>query len=177
MRILCLLLALLAPAAARAETYQIGPAQSQVRFTAKLLGHGVPCSFGKFTGQVTTDSAHPNQLAAEARIEVASIETGNDRRNRHLRSPDYFDADRYPEIVFRGRSAHPAASGDFDLVGELTIKQTTKSVILHVHPLSPSSWDATAQVNRKDFGITRDAFSDKGIGDTIAIALHVQGQP
>ncbi|HEX3729291.1 MAG TPA: YceI family protein [Opitutaceae bacterium] len=176
MRTLCFILTLLLPAAASAETYSIGPEQSQVRFTAKLLGHEIPCSFGQFSGKVDFDAAHPDHLAAEAKIEVASIATGNDHRNHHLRSPDYFDADKHPEIVFHSRSVKPGPNGDFDLVGDLTIKQTTKSVVLHVHPLSASAWDARAAVNRKDFGITRNAFSDRGIGDTIEIALHVEGR-
>jgi len=176
MRTLLLVLTLLLPTALSAETYSIGPESSQVKFTAKLLGHGVPCSFGRFSGKVDFDSAHPDRLAAEAKIEVASIETGNDERNHHLRSADYFDADKHPEIVFHSRAVKPGSNGDFDLVGDLTIKQTTKSVVLHVHPLPGPAWDARGEVNRKDFGISRNAFSDRGIGDTIAIALHVEGR-
>ncbi|HVW19859.1 MAG TPA: YceI family protein [Opitutaceae bacterium] len=176
MRLLYLLLALLAPAAAPAETFTVGAGESQVRFTARLLGHSVPGSFGRFSGRVTVDPAHPERFSAEAKIEVASIATGIERRDRHLRSADYFDADKYPEILFHSRSVKPAPDGSFDLVGDLTIKQTTKRVVLHVHPRSPSSWDATAQLDRKDFGIARAAFSDKGIGDTIAVALHVEGR-
>jgi polyisoprenoid-binding protein YceI len=177
-RPLTLLLAFLLPAALSAETYSVGPGPSQVRFTAKLLGHGVHGSFAQFRGTVTFDPAHPDRLAAEATIEVASIQTGNEERDRHLRSADYFDADKYPEIVFHGRIVQPGSNGDFDLVGDLTIKRTTRSVVLHVHALpGAAAWDAQAQVDRKDFGINRNAWSDRAIGDTIAIALHVEGRP
>ncbi len=161
---------------ARAETYQIDPDQSSVGFTAHLVGHAVPGTFGKFSGTVTFDAAQPEKMAAEAKIEAASISTKKEARDHHLQTPDYFDAARFPELTFRSRSAKPGPGGDFELTGDLTIKSTTKSVVLMVHPTGPRRWEGKTTVNRKDFGVTHDALSDRVIGDTVEVTLEIQAK-
>jgi polyisoprenoid-binding protein YceI len=173
-------LAALTGPALRAETYAIDSANSSVGFTTRLVGRPVPGKFSAFSGKITFDPAHPETMTAEARIEADSISTNNERRDHHLRTPDYFDAARYPELVFQGRSVQPGAGGDFDLTGDLTIKATTKSVVLHVHPTAaagdPPRWEAKTTINRKDFGVAHDAISDRVIGDTVEITLEIQGK-
>jgi polyisoprenoid-binding protein YceI len=169
------LLGLLA-ASARAETYAIDPDLSSVAFTAHLVGHAVPGTFGKFSGQVTFDPAHPGQMSAEAKIEAASISTRNGARDHHLQTPDYFDAARFPELTFRSRSVQAGAGGDFELTGDLTIKSTTKSVVVKVHPTGTRRWEGRTEINRKDFGVTHDALADRAIGDLVQVTLEIQAK-
>ena len=175
------LLSLAAALPMRADTYAIDAAHSSVSFTTRLVGRAVPGKFSLFSGKITVDPAHPEKTTAEARIDAASISTNKEARDHHLQSPDYFDAVRYPSLTFQSKSVQPGAGGDFDLTGDLTIKAVTKSVVLHVHPTSaagaPPRWEAKTQVNRKDFGVTHDAISDRAIGDTVEITLEIQGQP
>jgi polyisoprenoid-binding protein YceI len=169
------LLGLLA-VSARAETYTIDPDQSSVTFTAHLVGHAVPGTFGKFSGTVTFDPAHPERMAAEAKIEVASISTKKEARDHHLQTPDYFDAAKFAELTFHSRSAKAGPGGDLELTGDLTIKSTTKSVVLQVHPTGSRRWEGKTAVNRKDFGVTHDALSDRAIGDTVEVTLEIQAK-
>ncbi len=169
------LLSLLA-VSARAETYRIDADQSSVTFTARLAGHAVPGTFGKFSGTVTFDPAHPEKMAAEAKIDAASISTKKEARDHHLLTPDYFDAARFPELTFHSRSAQAGPDGDVELTGDLTIKSTTKSVVLKVHPTGPRRWEGKTTVNRKDFGVTHDALSDRVIGDTVEVTLEIQAK-
>jgi len=80
-------------------------------------------------------------------------------------------------MTFRSTGVTPQSTGNFDLRGDLTIKGTTKPVVVQVHPTGALQWEGTAPVNRKDFGITHDAFSDRAIGDKIDITLKISAVP
>ena len=140
--------------------------------------------FGTFAGTITTaeDAA---QSAVEAVIDVASVDTGNEQRDNHLRSADFFDAETYPEIAFRSTGVRP--DGDYWVVdGELTVHGVTRPVplLLELNGVSKdprgnmrAGFSATTEINRRDFGVTLNMPMDGGgavVSDRININLEVE---
>src|SRR5207247_1206273 len=112
------------------------------------------------------DEAHPENSQATVKIDAASIDSGEERRDAHLRSPDFFDVDRYPDILFRTRRLEPREDGDYRVVGDLTIRDVTREVVLDGEVSGPmtdafgatrAGISAEGKVNRKDFGLTWSA--------------------
>jgi polyisoprenoid-binding protein YceI len=137
--------------------------------------------FAELTGRVKRDPAEIGKSTVEATINAASVETGNARRDAHLRSSDFLDVTNYPEIQFESKSVERGTDRDtFKVVGELTIKSTTREVVLDVTEMdrsrSPngdevSYYAATTKIDRFDFGIT---YGRAIIGRDLKVVIHVQ---
>jgi polyisoprenoid-binding protein YceI len=123
-------------ALAGGSSWRIDPAHSHVEFAVRhLMISSVKGAFGDVQGTVWVDESDPTTVLVDVAIQVASIDTRQEQRDAHLRSPDFFDAAKFPTITFRSRrvQGHPL-EGDFRLTGDLTIRGITREVTLDVSP-------------------------------------------
>ena len=173
-------LGLLASAHAAVETYQIDPVHSSVGFTIRHFFTNVPGVFTKFSGAITVDRDHLENSSVTATIEVPSVDTRTEKRDNHLRSPDFFNAAKFPVMTFKSTAWKQTGDGTFDVTGDLTIKDVTKEVVLKVKLLGfgpgmqgavLSGWEASTTLNRNDFGITT---FPKMLGDDVGVTISVE---
>lgn len=179
---LALLLAAAAPVSA-AETYKIDPVHSAVAFTIRHFVSKVPGRFNHFNGTITVDRNDLTKSTAEATIQVASIDTENQKRDDHLRSADFLDAAKFPTIKFKSKSWKKTGADTYDVTGDLTIKDVTKEVVLKVTSLGfgpgmqgaqLSGWEATTKIDKKDFNVKDPAMLDAAVGDDVTITINVE---
>jgi polyisoprenoid-binding protein YceI len=174
--------------AGAAEVYDIDPAHSTVGFKVKHMGIStVPGKFAKFKGTVALDKHESTTARVEAVIEAASIDTGIEARDKHLKSPDFFDVEKYPEIRFVSTKISPVKDDRFVMEGDLTLHGVTKAVKLDAvfggEAKDPwggqrAACSATGTLNRKDFGLTWNKVLDTGgllIGESVQIVIEVEG--
>lgn len=166
-------------------TWTIDPSHSSVGFVARhLMVSKVRGEFRSFAGTLTIAE---DRLASsvQASVEMNSVSTGDDQRDGHLRTGDFFDTEQFPTMTFTSAAVR-AAGDDFVLVGDLTIKGVTRSVEfeLEFDGVSPDPWggtragfSATTVINRKDFGLEWNVALDTGgvlVGDKVTITLDIQ---
>jgi polyisoprenoid-binding protein YceI len=181
-----LALAVLAPAslAAQARPHDIDAAHSEINFTAEsrlLSAHGF---FGKWNADVAFDPANPAASKVKITIDAASINTRNDRRDGHLRSADFFDVEKFPEITFVSKRIEMTGAATMNIVGDLTIHGVTKEVVV---PASMVFYDEGVgrfkgmfSIKRKDYGVAYDSRlnpiqDDVQIGFEMTIKERKQG--
>src|SRR5436190_3187219 len=160
------------------ETYKFDQSHSTIGFSVhQFLGttHG---KFTKFDGKIDIDREHPESSSVTARIVVRSIDTGIVKRDNHLRSPEFFAVEKYPDITFKSRSAKQTGAQEGDILGDLTMHGMTKPITLHVKLLtSPSEskqtrWSVTTDpLKRREFNLmfAQATESMSGISQTISI--------
>jgi polyisoprenoid-binding protein YceI len=174
--------ALVSASSAAVETFKIDPVHSSVGFTIRHIVSKVPGSFTTFSGTVLVDKDNMENNSVEATIDVGSVETRNDHRNAHLKSPDFFDAVKFPTITFKSTSWKKTGDGAYDVTGNLTIKDVTKEVVLKTTFLgfgpgmkgsTSSGWEATTTLNRTDFGVIGPAGLGAMVGNDVAITIEV----
>lgn len=170
-----------------ASKYTLDASHSHVGFAVRhMMVSNVRGEFTKLAGTVTYDPAHPQATAADVQIEVASINTREEKRDAHLKSADFFDAEKFPHITFVSKQARPSGDG-LELVGELTIHGTTREVKLAVEEITPEHTDpwgnkrmgasARTKIRRSDFGMRWNAALEAGgvlVGDEVSITLEVE---
>jgi len=168
-----------------AGTWAIDPAHSEISFTVRHLMSKVRGVFRDFAGTaVVADDALAS--TASATIQLASVDTGTKQRDDHLRSSDFFNVDTQPVMTFVSTELRPVDDGRFVLAGDLTVNGITRSVELALEVLGVevngygqtiAGFEATGEINRKDFGIDFNMPLDSGrlmIGDKVTVALTVQ---
>ena len=167
------------------ETYKIDPVHSTIGFKIRHLAGTVTGRFGDVNGNITVDADHPENSSVEATIKVASIDTANARRDGDLKSPNFFDADKFAEMTFKSKSVKQIDKDTADVTGDLTIHGVTKEVVLHVQYLGKATgmtgapqtgWEATAKINRTDFGLTFNKVIEgvAVVGDEVDITLDIE---
>jgi polyisoprenoid-binding protein YceI len=173
----------LSSAALANETYKFDQSHSTIGFSVhQFLGttHG---KFTKFDGKVDIDREHPENSSVTAHIDVRTIDTGIVKRDNHLRSPEFFAAEKYPAITFKSRSVKQTGPEAGDIVGDLTMHGVTKPITLHVKLLtSPNEtkqtrWSVTTDpLKRRDFNLmfAQAAESMSGISQTVAINIEIE---
>ena len=173
-------LGLLASTQAAVETYKIDPVHSSVGFAIRHFFTNLHGAFTKFSGTITVDRDHLENSSVAAAIEVPSVDTRTEKRDNHLRSPDFFDAAKFPVMTFKSTAWKQTGEGAFDVTGDLTIRDVTKPVVLKVKLLGfgpgmqgamLSGWEASTTLNRNDFGITT---FPKVLGDDVAVTITVE---
>ena len=176
-------LAMATVAAAQAGTWQIDPNHTAAQFSVRHLGVStVRGAFTKVSGSAKYDPADPSKLSLEATIEANSVDTRVEMRDNDLRSPRFFDVQKYPTITFHSKAAKAAGTGKLQITGDLTIHGVTKEVVLDVDgPSSPikdpmgsgqrMGASATTKIKRQDFGIVT---MPGGIGDEVTITIDVE---
>jgi polyisoprenoid-binding protein YceI len=176
-------LALASAASAAVETYAIDPAHSSVGFEIRHIISKVPGKFTDFTGTITVDRDNLENSSVSATIQVASVDTSNEKRNNHLKSPDFFDVAQYATITFTSTAWKKTGDNTFDVTGNLTIHGVTKPVVLSVvsDGFAPgmgggqvSGWEAKTTINRRDYGVNGPAMLGKAVGDDVAITINIE---
>ncbi|MEO6874790.1 MAG: YceI family protein [Opitutaceae bacterium] len=174
---------LLAPAHATIETYTIDPVHSSVGFKIRHVFSHVPGSFTTFSGTITVDRANLEASTVEATIAIGSVTTASEKRDADLKSPNFFDAAKFPAITFKSTSWKKSGENTYDVTGDLTIKAVTKSVVLKTKLLGfgpglqgadVSGWEATTTLNRRDFGIDGPAWLGTAIGNDVTVTISIE---
>ena len=158
--------------------YEIDPAHTHLGFTAKHLAvTTVRGQFTKFEGSFEGPDDDFTKARGEVKIEVASLESRSDQRDTHLRSADFFDAEKYPYITYKLTSIEPVDDENFKVHGELTVKDVTKPLVLDatVEGRMPDPFgakervgiSARGQLNRMDWGLNWN-----GVAGTVPFASH-----
>jgi len=184
--LLALLSALLmAHSAFAADTFVFDKVHSTIGFQVRHFFSKVPGKFNDFSGQIQLDEANPEQSSVEVTIKTASVDTGFKKRDDDLRSPNFFDAAKFPEITFKSTSVKRTGENTADVTGNLTMHGVTKEVVLKVELLgkgagpqntTTSGWDATTALKRSEFGLTWNQVIEglQVAGDDVQIELHVK---
>jgi polyisoprenoid-binding protein YceI len=172
---------------ATAATYQVDPVHSQVEFTVDhLVVFKVNGSFNEYQGEIEADSANKSLTSVKAEIKVASIDTREPKRDGHLLSADFFDAEDHPLMTFVSKRVE-GSGDDIKVVGDLTIRGTTKEVSLkgsfrgeNTDPWGNvrAGFSASTTINRHDYGLSWNKALETGgfvVGDDVTIRLEVQG--
>ena len=177
----------LVAAPAAAQTWKIDGSHSTAAFTVRhMMVSNVRGSFGKVEGTIVYDGTNVGGVKADATIDATTITTNNEKRDAHLKSPDFFDVNGFPTITFKSKRAEAAGQGRFRLIGDLTMRGTTKEVVLEVEgPTDPVTVQnsqrigatATTTLNRKDFGVSWSRAMDGGgyvVGDEVKVTLELE---
>ena len=115
------------------STWRMDPAHSSVEFSVKhMMMTTVRGRFKEIEATLTADEEHPEGCCVEVTIQTASIDTGVADRDQHLRSPDFLDVANFPKLVFKSQRVEPAGNNRYRLVGELTLRDVTREVVLDV---------------------------------------------
>jgi polyisoprenoid-binding protein YceI len=165
------------------ETYKFDPSHSKIGFSVHQFLGTTNGKFSKFDGKIDIDREHPENSTVVARIDVHSIDTGINKRDNHLRSPEFFNVEKYPEITFKSRSVKQTGPQAGDILGDLTMHGVTRTITLHVKLLtSPNDakqtrWAVTTDsLNRRDFNLmfSQAAETMSGIGQSVAIKIEIE---
>jgi len=172
---------------ADATAWTIDSLHSSATFAVRhMLVSTVRGSLGPIQGRVWYDGKDPASIRAEATIDVKRLSTGNDARDKDLRGEDFFAADKYPSISFTSKRVVPGAGGAFKLVGDLTIRSTTKEVTLDVDAPPPilktareerTAATATTTINRFDYGLKWNNLIETGgaiVGPDVKITIDLE---
>ncbi len=183
--IAAVLIAGLSPAVLANETYRFDPSGSTIGFSVhQFLGttHG---KFTKFSGKIDVDREHPENSSVTAQIDVRSIDTRIKKRDDHLRSAEFFNVEKFPQMTFKSRSVKQTGPQSGDILGDLTIHGVTKPTTLHVKLLTPlnqtsqTRWAVTTEpITRRDFNLmfAPAAESVSGISQTVAINIEIEAK-
>ena len=165
------------------ETYKFDQSHSTIGFSVHQFLGTTQGKFTKFDGTIEIDREHPENSSLTARIDVRSIDTGIVKRDNHLRSPEFFAVDKYPEITFKSSSVKQTGPQAGDVLGDLTMHGVTKPITLHVKLLTSSNetkqtrWSvATDPLKRREFNLmfAQAAESMSGISQTVAINVEIE---
>ncbi len=172
---------------ALADTYKVDVDHSSINFKVRHLLSNTQGQFKQFEGSFDYDPAAPETSKAEVTAQVESIDTNVPERDKHLKTPDFFDAAKYPVITFKSTKFTPAGEGKAKLEGLLNMHGVEKPVTfdVEIHGVANDAWGnvrsaftATGAVNRKDFGITWNKTLDNGgvmVGEEVKITIEVEG--
>jgi polyisoprenoid-binding protein YceI len=168
-------------AAAQAGTWQIDPNHTAAQFSVRHLGVStVRGAFMKVSGSANYDPADPTKTSLEATIDANSVDTRVEMRDNDLRSPNFFDVQKYPTITFHSKQTKVVGPGKLQITGDLTIHGVTKEVVLDVDgPTAPIKdpkgqrvgASATTKVNRRDFGVNG---APAMAGDEVTITIDAE---
>jgi polyisoprenoid-binding protein YceI len=168
-------------------SWQIDPAHSHIQFTVRhMMIAKVRGQFENFTGTVELYEDEPEKSHVDIQIEAASINTREDQRDQHLRSPDFLDAENYPYLTFKSKRVERLDENRARMVGDLTIRDVMREVALDVtyEGQAKSPWgtmtagfSASTTINRKDWGLTWNQALETGgvlVGDQVIIDIEVE---
>jgi polyisoprenoid-binding protein YceI len=178
----------LLPSMATASTWRIDPEHTTMQFTVRhMMISNVKGLFHKFNGQFEIDDKDITKTKASATIDVASIDTGIEKRDEDLRSPNFFDVAKYPSMTFVSKKIVRTGANSFKMTGDLTMHGVTREVVLDMEGLETVVKDPwgnmrrgatlTSMINRKDFGLTYNKLLETGgvvVGDEVKINIEVE---
>jgi polyisoprenoid-binding protein YceI len=168
-------------------TYNLDPSHSGIHFAVRhMVVSKVRGSFDRWQGTLAFDPERPAESKLSVRIEAASLDTREPQRDAHLRSPDFFDVEKYPTLTFESTSVEKLDEERYRVSGDLTIRGVTRPVILETEYLGGGTdpwgnqrlgFSARTALNRSDFGLKWNQVLEAGgvlVGDKIEITLDVQ---
>lgn len=170
------------------RTWAIDPTHSEVHFKIKhLMITNVTGSFNIFQASVTTEGEDFSTAKISFTADTNSVDTGNEQRDGHLKSADFFDAEKYPQIKFTATKSEAVDNdGSYDMYGDLTIKDVTKNikfsvefggVVKDAYGNTKAGFTINGKINRKDFGLTWSAVTEAGgvvVSDEVKIISEIQ---
>jgi polyisoprenoid-binding protein YceI len=167
------------------ETYKFDSSSSTIGFSVhQFLGttHG---KFTRFSGKIDVDREHPENSSVTAQIDVRSIDTRIKKRDDHLRSPEFFNVEKFPQMTFRSRSVKQTGPQSGDILGDFTMHGVKRAVTLHVKLLTPinetsqTRWSVTTDpITRRDFNLMFAPATESisGISQTVAINIEIEAK-
>ncbi len=173
-------------ALAATETFQFDKAHSTVGFRIRHFVSKVEGRFKDFDGVINLDRQNPSNSRVDLTIQAASIDTGVDGRDKHLRSADFFDVEKFPTLTFKSTKVTSKGSDTFEVAGDFTMHGVTKPVTVTVKhggflkagKVEKAGFETIAfNLNRKDYGITWNRAVDQGgfmLGDDVEIDVQVE---
>ena len=172
----------LSSAALANETYKFDQSYSTIGFSVHQFLGATNGKFTRFDGKIDIDREHPENSSVTARIDVGSIDTGIVKRDNHLRSAEFFAAEKYPAVTFKSHSVKQTGAQAGDIMGDLTMHGVTKPITLHVKLLTPPNetrqtrWSVTTDLKRGEFNLmfAQAAESMSGISQTVAINIEIE---
>ena len=179
---------LAAASSVQAQAWTMDPSHSAAHFAVRhMMVTTVRGDLGKIAGTVNFDPSKPSAGSIEATIDVTGIDTRDAGRDKHLKSADFFDVEKFPTITFKSKRIEPASGGGFKVTGDLTMKGVTKEVVLDVEALRPAIKDqrgnartgttAMTKLNRQDYGINWSRALDGGgvvVSDEVSVTIDVE---
>ncbi len=168
-------------------TWNLDSAHSSVEFAVKHMV--ISSTKGRFTDfevDASVDEQNVANSTATVRIAAASVETRDEKRDGHLRSADFFDAENHPYITFKSKRLEPKGGDDYRLIGDLTIRGVTKEIALEGEVTGPvkDPWggirygiSAQGKVNRKEWGLTWNGVLEAGgllVGDDVKLSIETE---
>ena len=169
-----------------ANEWRVDPSHSAANFSVRhMMVTTVRGQLGPISGTVEYDGKDVRSVRADVRVDIAGISTQNAKRDNHLRSDDFFDAANHPHLTFRSKRVEPGAAGRFKLVGDLTIRGTTKEVALDVEGPTPPvtgmggvrvGATASTKINRLEYGLKWNSMIEAGpvVSDEVAITIDLE---
>lgn len=174
-------------ATAQQTKWVIDPTHSEVQFKVKhLVISTVTGSFQKFEAEAIAKKDDFTDVQVTFTADAKSITTNNDQRDTHLRSDDFFNTDKYPQITFKSTEFRKVGDHEYKLVGDLTIRDVTKPIALDVeyggvvvdpYGNTKAGFEVTGTINRKDYGLKWNAITEAGsavVSDKVKILASVQ---
>ncbi len=176
------------PVLARADTWQIDPVHTNVEFTVRhMMISNVKGQFQKTAGTITANGNDPASAKIDATIDASSIYTRVEKRDMHLKSPDFLDVAKFPTITFISTKVEAEGPNKWRVTGDLTLHGVTRPVVLEVEGSGAPIIDpmgntragasATTKIKRSDFGLTWNKALEAGgvmVGDEVAISIDVE---
>ena len=165
-----------------AETYKLDPGHSSIVFRVKHLG--VSYVFGRFngpTGSFVFDESSPSKNAIEMQAETKNIDTAVEKRDTHLKSPDFFNAGEYPLVSFKSKSVKKLSENTYGVSGALTLLGKTRPITVEVHATGAGKdpwggfrrgFETSFSIKRSDFGM---GFMMGGVSDEVNLTVSVEG--
>ena len=169
-----------------ADTWVVDKNHSQVRFEVRHLMSKVGGRFGDFAGTIVADAQAPAKSSVEFTVKSATINTDNENRDKHLKTPDFFDVEKFPEITFKSSKVAPKGKDQFDVTGTFTMHGVAKEVTLPVTFLGTikdpggrekAGFETSITLNRKDYGIVWNKNLDGGgvlLADDVVVNISLQ---
>src|SRR2546429_3240286 len=168
-----------------ADTYKVDPLHTSVTFSVRHLGiNNVKGKFNQFEGALVLEGDTLKE--ASGTIQVKSVDTGVEKRDNHLRSPDFFDAAKYPTISFKTKRVEKSGSGQPVLIADFTMRGVTKELRLPAKMSKPTKdpWggvrvglEAKTKLNRKDYGINYNELLETGVmavGEEVELEINTE---
>lgn len=177
---------ILATVRLEAQTFEIDPVHSSVGFSIRHIVSNVKGRFTEFAGTVVYDPKKIENSSVSVTIQAPSIDTDNEKRDNHLKSPDFFEVEKYPEITFQSKKV-TKKKNKFMLQGTLNMHGVEKSISIPFEILgiakgpdgSLAGFEAELTLNRKDFGITWNRTLDQGgllLGEEVKVLLALEAR-
>jgi polyisoprenoid-binding protein YceI len=183
--IVAVLVAGLSPAILANETYRFDQSGSTIGFNVHQFLGTTRGKFTKFNGKIEIDRDHPENSSVTAQIDVRSIDTRIKKRDDHLRSAEFFNVEKYPQITFKSRSVKQTGAQSGDILGDLTMHGVTRTITLHVKLVTPlnqtsqTRWAVTVDpIKRRDFNLMFAPATEtvSGISQTVAINIEIEAK-